>query len=76
MDSSGWIPFWNFDQQLVRDDIEILGGMRGGDGMCRPLNYNVFVFVRGQFAGALSPASMDSRLDSSSGVVRIHRCRS
>ena len=39
--------------------------------MCRPVVYNLFVFVRGQFAGLLSPTSMTSRLDSSSGVVRM-----
>jgi hypothetical protein len=71
IESAGWIPFWNFDLQLVREDVEIVGGMRGADGMCRPVAYNLFVFVRGQFAGLLSPTSMTSRLDSSSGAVRM-----
>jgi len=71
VDAAGWIPFWNFDQQLVRDEIEIVGGMRGADGMCRPTAYNLFVFVAGRFAGVLSPTSMTSRLDSSSGAVRV-----
>ena len=71
VDTAGWIPFWNFDQQLLRDDVEIVGGMRGADGMCRPANYNIFVFVGGRFAGVLSPVPMTSRLDSSSGVVRM-----
>jgi len=71
VDAAGWIPFWNFDQQLVRDEIEIVGGMTGADGMCRPTAYNLFVFVGGRFAGVLSPASMTSRLDSSSGAVRV-----
>ena len=39
--------------------------------MCRPVTYNLFVFVRGQFAGLLSPTAMASRLDSSSGAVRM-----
>ena len=69
--AAGWIPFWNFDQQLVRDDVEIIGGMRAADGMCRPMSYNVFVFVAGRFAGTLSPTIMNSRSDSSSGVVRV-----
>jgi hypothetical protein len=69
--AAGWIPFWNFDQQLVRDDIEVVGGMRGADGMCRPVLYNLFVFVGGTFAGVLSPTPMASRLDGSSGVVRL-----
>ena len=71
VDAAGWIPFWNFDQQLVRDEIEIVGGMTGADGMCRPTAYNLFVFVGGRFAGVLSPTSMTSRLDSSSGAVRV-----
>jgi len=71
IESAGWIPFWNFDLQLVREDVEIVGGMRGADGMCRPAAYNLFVFVRGQFAGLLSPTSMTARLDSSSGAVRM-----
>jgi len=31
--------------------------------MCRPLGFNVFVFVDGQFAGTISPDLMDSRAD-------------
>jgi hypothetical protein len=69
--SAGWISYLNFDQQLVQDDLEIVDGMTGADGMCRPTGYNVFVFVRGRFAGTLSPDLMSSRLDGSSGAVRI-----
>ena len=68
---AGWIAFLNFDQRLVQGDIEIVDGMTGGDGMCRPVGYNIFVFVGGRFAGTLSPTVMSSREDSSSGAVRI-----
>jgi hypothetical protein len=71
IDAEGWIPFWNVDQQLVREDVEVIAGMRAADGMCRPATYNLFVFVGGRFAGTLSPTAMTSRLDSSSGVVRL-----
>jgi hypothetical protein len=71
VEAAGWIPYWNFDQKLVRDDIEIVGGMRGADGMCRPGPYNLFVFVGGKFAGSLGPAPMISRTDGASGAVRI-----
>jgi hypothetical protein len=71
VEAAGWIPFWNVDQQLVREDIEIVGGMRAADGMCRPMTYNLFVFVSGRFAGTLSPMPMMSRLDGASGAVRI-----
>jgi hypothetical protein len=69
--SAGWISYLNFDQRLVQDDLEILDGMTGADGMCRPTGYNVFVFWRGRFAGTLSPEAMTSRSDASSGAVRI-----
>lgn len=68
---AGWIPFRNFDRQLVQDDIEIMDGMSAADGMCRPVGYNIFVFVGGLFAGTLSPSLMNSREDASSGAVRI-----
>jgi len=71
VDGVGWVPFHNFDQRLVREDVEIVGGMAGSDGMCRPTNYNLFVFVGGRFAGTLSPLPMTSRLDASSGDVRL-----
>ena len=68
---AGWIAFLNFDQKLVKGDIEVVDGMTEADGMCRPVNYNVFVFVGGRFAGTMSPTPMTSRVDSSSGAVRI-----
>ena len=71
LDAAGWIAFWNVDQQLVRDGVEIVGGMSGADGMCRPTDYNLFVFVDGRYAGTLSPETMVSRTDGSSGVVRM-----
>ena len=69
--TAGWIPFQYFDQPIVRDDVEVVAGMQGADGMCRPAAYNLFVFVGGRFAGVLSPAAMTSRLDGSSGAVRL-----
>ncbi|MGF1535542.1 MAG: LppP/LprE family lipoprotein [Elainellaceae cyanobacterium] len=43
----------------------IVTSMSDTDGMCRPLGYQVFVFVGGDFAGTLSPIPMDSRTDGS-----------
>lgn len=43
--------------------IVVIRGTAGYDGMCRPVQYQVFVFVRGIFAGTLSPAPMHSRAD-------------
>jgi hypothetical protein len=41
----------------------VIQGTAGYDGMCRPRQYQGFVFVRGAFAGTLSPRPMDGRTD-------------
>jgi len=69
--AAGWIPFRYFGKPLAQGDVEIVGGMTGADGMCRPTGYNVFVFVGGRHAGTLSPKPMTSRLDGASGEVRL-----
>jgi LppP/LprE lipoprotein len=43
--------------------IRVIRGTAGYDGMCRPRQYQDFVFVGGVFAGTLSPQAMDSRTD-------------
>ena len=68
---AGWRPFHLFDRQIVQRDVEIIGGLAGADGMCRPLNFNAFVFVNGRLAGTLSPSDMNSRTDGTIGVVRL-----
>lgn len=64
---AGWLPFHMFERQIVDRDVEIVGGMSSADGMCRPADFNVFVFVGGRLAGSLSPAVMISRTDGSIG---------
>ena len=49
--------------------ILVIRGTAGYDGMCRPRHYQDFVFVRGVFAGTLSPQAMDSRTDGALGRV-------
>src|SRR5262245_58394233 len=44
-------------------DTLVIQGTAGYDGMCRPRQYQDFVFLRGVFAGTLSPQAMDSRAD-------------
>lgn len=44
--------------------VFVIRATAGYDGMCRPRRYQDFVFVRGVFAGTLSPAPMESRTDS------------
>jgi hypothetical protein len=43
--------------------ILVIRGTAGYDGMCRPRQFQGFVFVRGVFAGTLSPEPMESRTD-------------
>jgi len=50
-------PFQGGWQMLV------IRGTAGYDGMCRPRQFQDFVFLRGAFAGTLSPRAMDSRSD-------------
>jgi LppP/LprE lipoprotein len=70
--AAGWVPFRMFDRQIVDRDVEIIGGLAGADGMCRPVNFNAFVFVNGQLAGMLSPELMASRTDGSiGGAIRL-----
>lgn len=51
----------------------IVTGMANADGMCRPLDYQVFVFTDGQFTGTLSPIPMDSRTDGSLIDATLYR---
>lgn len=46
-------------------DTVIVFARNGADGMCRPMDYQYFVFVKGRFAGTLSPRPMHSRVDGS-----------
>ena len=68
---AGWLPYLHVDRKLVEGDVEIIAGLSGADGMCRPLGFNLFVFVGGQLAGTLSPIPMSSREDGSAGSVRL-----
>lgn len=73
------------DQALTRAGWRLFGpyqrfgntvlvqGLAGFDGMCRPMRYQGFVFVNGQFAGTLAPQPMDARTDGSSQPVTLFR---
>jgi hypothetical protein len=51
--------------------ILVIRGTAGYDGMCRPRQYQDFVFVRGVLAGTLSPQAMDSRTDGALNRVSL-----
>src|SRR5690242_10675143 len=63
--AAGWTLFSSYQAGWGTYVVRALSGY---DGMCRPLGYNVFVFVDGDFAGTLSPAAMDSRTDGAGDV--------
>jgi hypothetical protein len=56
-------------------DILVIRGTAGYDGMCRPRQFQDFVFVRGAFAGTLSPWVMDSRADGALARVSLQSNR-
>jgi LppP/LprE lipoprotein len=51
--------------------ILVIRGTAGYDGMCRPRQYQDFVFVRDAFIGTLAPHTMDSRTDGALRRVSI-----
>ena len=57
----------------IQGAITVITGMADADGMCRPWDYQVFVFKDGEFAGTLSPTPMDSRRDGSLSEVNLYR---
>ena len=63
---------WDLIGQAVESGhIRAIGATADYDGMCRPRQYQYFVFERGVFAGTLSPALMDSRTDGALTRVTI-----
>jgi hypothetical protein len=77
------VPESEADKQLTDLGWELIGGYQGGwgilviqgaagyDGMCRPRAYQDFVFLRGVFAGTLSPSTMDARGDGALNRVTL-----
>jgi hypothetical protein len=69
--AAGWVPQLHLDRELIKGDVEIIGAVSGLDAMCAPMDYNVYVFVGGRYAGALSPQVMTPGTDASAGAVRF-----
>jgi hypothetical protein len=57
----------------IYDGTTVIMGMANADGMCRPSQYQVFVFTNGEFSGTLSPLVMDSRTDGSLADYNLYR---
>lgn len=49
----------------------VVMAMASVDGMCRPNQYNGFVFVRDRFAGTLAPEPTGARADGALGTIRL-----
>ena len=62
---AGWTLFGGYEGGW---NTYVVRALSGYDGMCRPLGYNAFVFVDGQFAGTISPDLMNSRTDGAGDV--------
>jgi hypothetical protein len=62
VEAAGWTLFGSYTGGW---GVRIVRGLAGYDGMCRPMEYQAFVFVDGKLAGTLSPTPMGSRLDGS-----------
>jgi hypothetical protein len=60
---AGWTVFLPESRQ---GNIGLVSGLASYDGMCRPMQFQIFVFVNDTFAGTLAPQPMDSRAD---GVI-------
>lgn len=57
----------------IYGDTTVITGMANADGMCRPFQYQVFVFTNGEFSGTLSPIVMNSRTDGSLVDYTLYR---
>lgn len=71
--ANGWTLFGAL--QTINGTL-VITGVSDFDGMCRPLGYQHFVFVRSKFAGTLSPTLMNSRTDGASRRLDLYRAKS
>lgn len=69
--AAGWRPFQLFDRPIGRGGVVVMGGLRDLTTDCAPAAFQVFVFVDGAFAGALSPVEMTTGRDGVVGAVRV-----
>jgi LppP/LprE lipoprotein len=66
--AAGWRLF---NAARVGWGLRVIDGLVDYDGMCRPNQFQGFVFADGQFAGTISPAPMDSRTDGAGRVQDV-----
>jgi LppP/LprE lipoprotein len=62
VESAGWKIY---GAAQVFGSTTVVTAMANADGMCRPMDYQAFVFQDGQFVGTLSPNAMAARAEAS-----------
>lgn len=67
---AGWSLF---GASQTYSPVTVVMGFASVDGMCRPNQYNAFVFVNNRFAGTLAPEPVASRTDGSFGKIQLFR---
>lgn len=70
VEAAGWTLT---DAAQIYGATTLVTGMADADGMCRPFEYQVFVFTNGKFSGTLSPIPMNSRTDGSLFKLNLYR---
>jgi hypothetical protein len=68
VEAAGWVLFDSYESGW---GVRLVHGLVGHDGMCRPLDYQTFVFVNGVFAGTTSPSPMNARTDGAESTAVI-----
>lgn len=68
VEKAGWFLV---NKGVDHNGILVVAGQASNDGMCRPAQYQEFVFVNGEFAGTLSPVLMNSRVEGSANYVSV-----
>jgi LppP/LprE lipoprotein len=69
---AGW---WLSGPAHVAGETSVVPAATEWDGMCRPWNFQVFVFIRDRYAGTLSPQRMNARTDGAWQAVRLESPR-
>lgn len=65
---AGWTLF---GPAQIYGNVTVITAMASVDGMCRPDQYNAFVFVTNRFAGTVAPEPVGARMDGSIENVRL-----
>jgi hypothetical protein len=77
VEAAGWKVF---AADVEREGLRVVRGLAGFDGMCRPMEYQAFVFVNAaepsvppgpRYVGTMSPVAMGSRMDGALNQIEV-----